>query len=215
MECLARSHRVIRVTTVGNIGYLFFAGGQIVHASSLELDGEDAAREILLWSQGTFEPCERPWPTRPSITKSWQALLLEAAQALDEQTHPNLVALPTTQRADEQARDISQEVEIMTKNSLADANLGKPEPRLALRLNPQGTVVSSHGASEDFAEMVAYACRLVEVIGDLLGMDGFQALEYACNDGRCFIYREPAGDVVVIKSADANTIGQLRERLGL
>jgi hypothetical protein len=216
MECLSRSQRAIRVTTVGNIGYLFFAEGQVIHASTLELDGEAAAREILLWSQGTFEPCERPWPAKPSIAKSWQVLLLEAAHAADERMQRNLVSLPAPPRpAEEKASFVSQEVETMTKNSLADAGLKKDEPRLALRLNAQGSLVSSHGASEDFAEMVAYACRLVEVIGDLLGMDGFQALEYASNDGRCFIYREPTGDTVVLKTADPHTIGQLRERLGL
>jgi hypothetical protein len=216
MECLSRSHRAIRVTTVGNIGYLFFAEGQVIHACTLELDGEAAAREILLWSQGTFEPCERPWPAKPSIAKSWQALLLEAAQTVDEQTHRNVVPLPAPHwDLDEHARPISQEVETMTKNSLADANVKKEDPRLALRLNQQGGIISSHGASEDFAEMVAYACRLVEVIGDLLGMDGFQALEYASSDGRCFIYREPSGDIVVVKSSEAHTIGQLRDRLGL
>ena len=216
MECLSRSRRAIRVTTVGNIGYLFFAEGQVIHASTLELDGEEAAREILLWSRGTFEPCERPWPTKPTIHKSWQVLLLEAAQTEDERLQRNLVALPAPPRpAEEQVSFGSQEVETMTKNSLADAASKKDEPRIALRINAHGALVSSHGASEDFAELVAYACRLVEVIGDLLGMDGFQALEYASSDGRCFFYREPNGDTVALKSADVQTGAQLRERLGL
>jgi hypothetical protein len=63
--------------------------------------------------------------------------------------------------------------------------------------------------------MMAYACRLVEVIGEFLGMDGFQALEYASGESRCFIYREANGDIVAQKPADAATVGQLRERLGL
>jgi hypothetical protein len=215
MECLSRSRRAIRVTTVGNIGYLFFADGQVIHASTLELDGEAAAREILLWSQGTFEACDRPWPSRPTIAKSWQLLLLEAAQAHDEQARGKVVALAANHRPDDSEASPISEVEIMTKNSLADASLKKDEPRLALRINAQGAVVSSHGAGEDFAEMVAFACRLVEVIGDLLGMDGFQALEYAMGDGRCFIYREADGDIVAIKSSDPHTMGQIRDRLGL
>jgi hypothetical protein len=216
MECLSRSRRAIRVTTLGNIGYLFFAEGQVVHASTLELDGEAAAREILLWSQGTFEPCERPWPPKPTIAKSWQVLLLEAAQTVDEGVQRNIVALPAHHRAaDEQPSLAPQEVEIMTESSLVDAGWKQGEPRIFLRIDAQGAVVSSHGAGEDFAELVAYACRLVEVVGDLLGMDEFQALEYACGDGRCFFHREPNGDTVAVKSADAHTIGQLRERFGL
>jgi hypothetical protein len=215
MECLSRSRRAIRVTTVGNIGYLYFTDGQVIHASTLELDGEAAARDILLWSQGTFEACERPWPARPTIAKSWQLLLLEAAQAHDEQLRGTVDTLSANNRPDDSETSPISEVDIMSKHSLADASLKKDEPRLALRINAQGAVVSSHGAGEDFAEMVAYACRLVEVIGDLLGMDGFQALEYAMGDGRCFIYRESEGDIVAVKSADPHTISQLRDSLGL
>jgi len=215
MECLARSRRSIRVTTVGNIGYLFFADGQVIHASTLELDGEAAAQEILLWSQGTFEPCDRPWPAKPTIDKSWQVLLLEAANARDERTHENVVALSNSRPVVSQAASISEEVEIMAKNSLADSSLKNDDPDVALRINAQGVVLSSHGAGEDFAEMVSYACRLVEVIGDLMGMEDFHALEYASSGGRCFIYREDSGDIVVLKSADAHIIGQLRDRLGL
>ena len=58
-------------------------------------------------------------------------------------------------------------------------------------------------------------CRLVEIIGDLMGMEDFHALEYASSDGRCFIYREDGGDIAVLKSADPHVIGQLRDRLGL
>jgi hypothetical protein len=217
MECLSRSRRAIRITTVGNIGYFFFADGQVIHASTLELEGEAAAREILLWSQGTFEPCDRPWPPKPTIHKTWQALLLEAAQAQDERARRSVLALPQQRPGDGKTRPIPQEAEpmSMSKPSLADASFKNDEPRLALRLSAQGAILNSHGASEDFAEMVSYACRLVEVIGDLLGMETFHALEYASGDGRCFIYREKNGDIVAVKSGDAQTIGQLRERLGL
>jgi hypothetical protein len=72
IECLARKHRVVRVTTIGNVGYLYFDGGDIIHAATLELEGEEAAFEMLHWSQGTFEPCERSWPEHPTITISWR-----------------------------------------------------------------------------------------------------------------------------------------------
>jgi hypothetical protein len=214
IECLSRSRRAIRVTTVGNIGYLFFADGHVIHASTLETDGEAAAREILLWSQGTFEPCERPWPARPTIDKSWQVLLLEAAHTQDERASRNVVALPA-HRPSTPAAPSTEEIQTMAKHSLADAAQKEDEPRLALRLNARGGIVSSRGASEEFAEMISYACRLIELIGDLIGMEGFQALEYAALEERCFVYRESDGDIVVVKSADAHTIGQLRERLGL
>src|SRR5258708_31956149 len=95
IECLARKHRVVRVTTVGNVGYLYFDGGNIVHAATLEQEGERAAFEMLEWNQGTFESCDRAWPASPTITVSWQTLLLRAAQTTDAQGRATAVALPS------------------------------------------------------------------------------------------------------------------------
>ena len=89
IECLARKHRVVRVTTVGNVGYLYFDGGNIVHASTFQLEGEAAACEMLQRTQGSFEPCDRAWPAVPTIDISSQALLLRAAQSKDEEGSNN------------------------------------------------------------------------------------------------------------------------------
>jgi hypothetical protein len=49
--------------------------------------------EMLGWDEGTFEPAERDWPARDSITCNWQSLLLRAAQARDEREAGSVVAL--------------------------------------------------------------------------------------------------------------------------
>src|SRR5690349_3481164 len=43
LECLARSTQVIRVMSRGDVGYLYFQGGEIVHAMSSTAVGEAAA----------------------------------------------------------------------------------------------------------------------------------------------------------------------------
>ena len=65
MECLAGSHLVVLVTGEGGIGYLYFDHGQIVHAVTTDHIGEAAALEILGWTNGSFQPCNRPWPEGP------------------------------------------------------------------------------------------------------------------------------------------------------
>ena len=62
MECLARSRLVVLVKGEGGIGYLYFDRGQIVHAITADRVGEQAALEILAWTNGSFQPCDRPWP---------------------------------------------------------------------------------------------------------------------------------------------------------
>ena len=94
MECLSGRERVMRVSSGGEVGYLFFRGGQIVHAVSRRGIGETAALEILRWNDGTFEPCSAGWPDRDSIGSNWQNLILLAAQHRDESGRHNLVAFP-------------------------------------------------------------------------------------------------------------------------
>ena len=92
MECLARSRVVVLVTGEGGIGYLYFDQGNIVHAVTAEYVGEEAAFEILSWTNGSFQPCDRPWPEGGTIATSHEALILEAARRRDESS--NLVAFP-------------------------------------------------------------------------------------------------------------------------
>ena len=94
MECLARSHRVVQVVGEGGVGYLYFDRGQIVHATTAQRTGEAAALEILDWTNGSFQSCERGWPTQATIRTSHEGLILQAAQLRDERSASNLVAFP-------------------------------------------------------------------------------------------------------------------------
>src|SRR5215470_11683753 len=67
MECLARSHVVVRVVGEGGVGYLYFDRGNIVHAATSHRTGEAAALEILSWTNGSFQACDRAWPERSTI----------------------------------------------------------------------------------------------------------------------------------------------------
>jgi hypothetical protein len=94
MECLARSHRVVQVVGEGGVGYLYFDRGQVVHATTAQRTGEAAALEILDWTNGSFQSCERGWPAQASIRTSHEGLILQAAQLRDERSASNLVAFP-------------------------------------------------------------------------------------------------------------------------
>ena len=94
MECLARSHRSVQVVGDGGVGYLYFDRGQIVHATTAHRTGEAAALEILEWTNGSFQGCERAWPTQTTIRTSHEGLILQAAQLRDERSASNLVAFP-------------------------------------------------------------------------------------------------------------------------
>jgi CheY-like chemotaxis protein len=84
LKCLSGATTAMEFASGGRLGQLYFRGGNIVHA---ELEGEvgvTALREIFSWSKGTA----REFPPEPevetTIKGSWQSLVMEVAQAVDE-----------------------------------------------------------------------------------------------------------------------------------
>lgn len=84
LECLSQTSAVLRVTNGPLVGKIWILNGEVVDAEADQLTGEAAFQKILSWKEGNFELLA-PDPLRPrKIFKSYNALLLETAQALDE-----------------------------------------------------------------------------------------------------------------------------------
>lgn len=227
MECMTRARRVVRVTTRGNIGYLYFRDGHVGHASTLDLDGEAAALDMLTWDQGTFEVTERDWPPMDTIRTPWQGLLLKAAQRHDDARHGKLVAFPQKERSSVRPEGPSSsewlvpetevDVDVHMKAN-EKPSLESDEFELSVRLSANGAVLFSNGAPEadveDFAGMVAYASRLAELVGELIGVDGFQAMDVVFKQGQCVMYKED-GELVGLKLGPKADVAALRAKLGL
>jgi CheY-like chemotaxis protein len=84
LECLSQSSSVLRIANGALSGKIWIQDGEVIDAEAGELRGEPAFQKILSWRTGTFEtlPAE---PARPrTVFKSYNALLLESAQVLDE-----------------------------------------------------------------------------------------------------------------------------------
>jgi len=85
LECLSGGSSSLRITQGVAEGRIWVQDGDIIDAVSGELCGEAAFREILSWQSGNFEilPAEKHHPR--TIAGSGQALLLDSAQAMDEE----------------------------------------------------------------------------------------------------------------------------------
>ena len=222
MECLSGRERVMRVCSGGEVGYLFFRAGQLVHAVSRRGVGETAALEILRWNDGTFEPCSAGWPERDSISSSWQNLLLIAAQHRDDSGRHNLVAFPGARAPG--ARSSSPPPASVTpasSSSMLEASVSsEPAPmlaqvRAAVRIDQGGNVVSSKGDASELSQIAAYAARLAELVGDGLGMQGLVSVEVTQQRTRTLIYKEKTGNTFALSAAPDADLSQVRERLGL
>jgi Domain of unknown function (DUF4388) len=239
MECMARSRLVVLVTGEGGIGYLYFDRGQVVHAITTDNTGEPAALEILAWTNGSFQPSDRPWPETRTIFTSHEALILQVAKRRDEAS--NLVAFPTRGAAepaheaprDDDAADDVEMFELeeegaasMRSSDVSDLPPPQPPPparndftsadfSVMLRLSPQGAILKNSGGSEELAEMMAYVRRLTDLAGEFLGLEEFTALECTFSKGRCLAFVESNGDTVVLRPRPEANLQALRTRLGL
>jgi CheY-like chemotaxis protein len=88
MECLSRSSAVLRITRGPLVAKLWFQDGELFDAEAEGARGEVAFRRILAWKSGTFENLPPEPDHERTITKPINALLLESAQAMDENANP-------------------------------------------------------------------------------------------------------------------------------
>jgi hypothetical protein len=233
MECLAGSRACVLVTGEGGIGYLYFAHGHIIHAVTVDQVGEEAALEILSWTNGSFQPCDRPWPEAATITTSHEALILQVATRRDESS--NLVAFPGAGAgAAPGASDGLDDVEMLEIEEEGAADMRSPNERevtpaqpaarpeapggdfsVMIRLSARGEIIKNSGGSDQLAETAAYCRRLTELAGELLGIQGFAAFECTFSTGRLITFVESNGDTVVLRPRPEANLQALRERLGL
>ncbi|MEI9938322.1 MAG: DUF4388 domain-containing protein [Pseudomonadota bacterium] len=222
MECLAQSNRVFRITSGHRIGYLFFNKGQMIHALSGDHVGEPAALEILKWRDGSVEPCSVGWPDAPTIHSTWQNLLILSAQARDESGRHKLVSFPGNRSATTTATGTLRSDTKLVKREEPSMSAPPSSQSLSLaqfqafvRLDPAGNVVSAKGDAEGLAPVAAYTARLAELIGNMLGMEGFSSLECSFPKDRVFLHRERSGNLVALRVPAEAEVGALRERFGV
>ena len=84
LECLSQSSSVLKVTNGQLAGRVWFKNGDLIDAETQDLTGESAFRKILSWKTGNFEILPAEPERNRTIFNSYQGLLLESAQALDE-----------------------------------------------------------------------------------------------------------------------------------
>jgi CheY-like chemotaxis protein len=84
LEGLSRSSSTLKVTNGPLEGRIWFQNGEVIDATTLDLTGEAAFQKILTWKTGNFEVLPPDLDRKRTIVSSFQGLLLETAQVLDE-----------------------------------------------------------------------------------------------------------------------------------
>lgn len=80
--CIGRNSCRIKVRSGVRKGVISIQEGEIVHAETDQLDGEEAFYEIVGWELGMFD-CDSQTPEKQTIQESWDFLLMEAMRRLE------------------------------------------------------------------------------------------------------------------------------------
>jgi DNA-binding response OmpR family regulator len=84
LECFTQSSAILKVTTSTGEGRIWVQRGEIIDAATGDLSGREAFLEMLRWKSGNFEIAASDLPRPRTIFSSYESLLMETAQSLDE-----------------------------------------------------------------------------------------------------------------------------------
>lgn len=84
LECLTQSSVILKITSAAGEGRIWIQRGEIIDAATGDLLGKEAFLEMLSWKAGNFEILPGDMPRPRTIFNSYESLLMETAQTLDE-----------------------------------------------------------------------------------------------------------------------------------
>ena len=87
LECLTQSSAILKIASAIGEGRIWIQRGEIIDAASGEASGKEAFLEMLRWKAGSFEILPSDVPRPRTIFSSYESLLMETAQTIDETEH--------------------------------------------------------------------------------------------------------------------------------
>jgi hypothetical protein len=89
---MGRKSGALTFTRDGQKCVIYFQDGQVVHAQSGAVRGEEAVYQVLGWPNGNFAIDFQQTCTENTVTRSTQGLLMEGLRLLDEANRDATVA---------------------------------------------------------------------------------------------------------------------------
>jgi CheY-like chemotaxis protein/predicted regulator of Ras-like GTPase activity (Roadblock/LC7/MglB family) len=86
INCDERNQAQLILNYLGQHGTIFFKDGEMIHAESDGLTGDEAIYSLLGWENGSFQLKMGTEPRQRTISKPWSGLLLEGMRRIDEIT---------------------------------------------------------------------------------------------------------------------------------
>ena len=164
LECISQNSTVLKITNGPFAGKIWIENGELIDAAAEDLEGEAAFQKILSWKTGAFEYLAAEPGKERNIFKSYNALLLETAQAFDEAKQDSSSGEPTA------AHNGSSTLETVTQMDGVE---------FAVKLESSGGNCQSRGI-ENSAAVSAWAVQTLESfreLGDELRVGSLEQIE--------------------------------------
>lgn len=94
IECLCRNSTTLKITSGEITGKVFILNGEIIDAEIGDFTGEIAFKKIISLKKGNFEYLPPDQNRERKIFESYNGLLLDAAQSIDEIEAPDKTEVP-------------------------------------------------------------------------------------------------------------------------
>ena len=114
INCTEHNQARLQLRHQGHEASIFFADGNVVHATLNSRVGEEVVYELLTWEDGSFELEMGVAPPERTITASWSGLLLEGMRRADESA-AGLDGLDELEKMDDLEKNEESEVKRMAK----------------------------------------------------------------------------------------------------
>lgn len=196
-----------RVHCGARTGLIFFRDGDVVHAELGDRAGEEAFREILGWTRGTFDAEPNVVPARRTIEKTCEHLLLEAHRVNDERRARGEAASDAAAPAG--------------RGSTVEVVGALPGVSAAVILTRDGQRVADHGADgERLAGETSYVALMGEEFGALFGAGEVRAATVQASRHHVLLYStrshylgvaaEPERDPAAVDAAIRGALAKAR-----
>jgi CheY-like chemotaxis protein len=87
INCLIQKTGLLKVQSGSNAGKVYFDHGDIVHAETKQVSGDEALYKIIDFGSGSFEIIDQVAPATRTIQNSWEFLLIEHSRRTDQRNH--------------------------------------------------------------------------------------------------------------------------------
>ena len=183
INCEERNRAQLTLNHQGNEGTIFFQDGEMIHAESGNLSGEDAIYSLLTWENGSFQVKMGLEPESRTIDKPWSGLLLEGMRRIDEST-----AGWTSEWEEENIPPhVNQGSDVPEK--ISKAICSHRDVQSSLIISPDGTIITQEQSEDPDGEsnLAVFIQEKADLIGSLLEAGVFERAVLTGSNKRMYL----------------------------